>query len=85
MENNNTELIGFSKEKYQTAVANRDALKEQIKSLFGEDHVYDNAFEDDMAYKDTDIELMKNSTNLVNGCYARTSGFYNYNDGSWNR
>ena len=60
MENNNTELIGFSKEKYQTAVANRDALKEQIKSLFGEDHVYDNAFEDDMAYKDTDIELMKN-------------------------
>ena len=60
MENNNTELIGFSKEKYQTAVANRDALKEQIKSLFGEDHVYDNAVEEDMAYKDTNDEGRKN-------------------------
>lgn len=39
MENNNTELIGFSKEKYQTAVANRDALKKQIKNLFGEDQI----------------------------------------------
>lgn len=27
------------------------------------------------------VESMKNSTNLVNGCYARTSGFYDFNDG----
>ena len=24
---------------------------------------------------------MKNATNLIDGCYARTSGFYSYNDG----
>lgn len=84
--NNNADLLAelesyvqnyFKNLDIQTEINNKlDAMATDgtLENLIGEyiqlktTYVYDN------------VELMKNSTNLVNGSYARTSGFYNYND-----
>ena len=80
--NNNADLLAELEGYVQNYFKNLDVQTEINNKLdeMATDGTLENLIGEYLQLKTTyvydNVELMKNSTNLINGCYARTSGFY---------
>lgn len=81
--NNNAEALAELQE-YVYSLDLQDEVDNKLEEMY-ENGQLENIISEFIQLKTTyvydSLSEMKEATNLINGCYARTSGYYDYNDG----